>query len=392
MEQFNRICATIDLDAIRYNIENMKANLQPGPQMIAVVKSDGYGHGALPIAREIEELDYLFGYGVATFEEAMILRQGGIRKPIIILGYTFPECYGQMAEQEIRPAVFRRDMLPALSQAAAKTGKKIKVHIKVDTGMSRIGVQTDEDGLSFVQECLETPGIEAEGIFTHFARADEIDKTAAAEQLRSFIRFLQKLEDRTGVRIPIRHCSNSAGIIEMKEANLDAVRAGVALYGMWPSEEVDQTTVSLRPTLTLTSHIIYIKELSAGRQISYGGTYETREPVRVATIPVGYGDGYPRSLSNLGYVLIRGRKAPVLGRVCMDQMMVDVSGIPEAAEDDPVILIGRDGTEEITMEALGNLSGRFNYELACCLNRRVPRIYVKNGEVVFVHNNIREYM
>lgn len=392
MNQYKRICAEIDLDAVRFNMEHMKANLSAETGMYAVVKSDGYGHGAVPIAQEIEALDYLLGFCVATFEEAMILRTSGINKPIVILGYTFPECYEKMAEEEIRPAVFREDMLPELAAAAAAAGKTVKVHIKVDTGMSRIGIQPDEKGFSFVEKCLNTPGIEVEGIFTHFARADETDKCYAQAQLHRFQDFVQEAEKRFGVRIPIHHCSNSAGIIEMKDANMDAVRAGISLYGLWPSEEVSRETVAFRPVLSLTSHIIFIKELEAGRQVSYGGTFVTSEKTRVATVPVGYGDGYPRSLSSRGHVLICGRRAPILGRVCMDQMMVDVTGIPEAKEGDQVVLIGRDGAEEITMEFLGELSGRFNYELACCLNRRVPRAYRKAGEIIRVCDNMHEYV
>lgn len=392
MEQYRRIRAVIDLNAVQYNMDNMKSCLKPGTGIIAVVKSDGYGHGAVPIAQDMEKLEYLTGFAVATFEEAMILRECGIRKPVIILGYTFPECYERMGAEDIRPAVFREDMLPELSSAAAKCGKNIKIHIKVDTGMSRIGVQPDESGLEFVRKCMNTEGIEIEGIFTHFARADEADLVYAKAQLQQFERFLKRAEEELGLQVPICHCSNSAGIIELPEANMNAVRAGISMYGLWPSDEVKRDIISLKPVLSLSSHIIFIKELEAGRQISYGGTFVTSGKTRVATIPVGYGDGYPRSLSGKGFVLIHGKKAPILGRVCMDQMMVDVTDIPEAKENDCVTLIGKDGTEEISMEYLGEISGRFNYELACCLNRRVPRVYMKDGKAVAVKDNLQEYM
>lgn len=392
MEQYRRIRAVIDLDAIRYNMESMKSILKPGTGIIAVVKSDGYGHGAVPIAQDLDELDALTGFAVATFEEAMILRECGIRKPVIILGYTFPECYERMGKEEIQPAVFREDMLFNLQKAAEKCGKKIKIHIKVDTGMSRIGIQPDDAGLEFVRKCMNTEGIEIEGIFTHFARADEADLSYAVAQLNQFEDFLTRIKEELGLHIPLCHCSNSAGIIELPEANMDAVRAGISMYGLWPSDEVHHNRISFRPALSLTSHIILIKELGPGKQISYGGTFETKDVTRVATIPVGYGDGYPRSLSGKGYVLIHGKKAPILGRVCMDQMMVDVTAVPEAREDDKVVLIGKDGDEEITMEYMGELSGRFNYELACCLNRRVPRVYVKEGKVVAVKDNLQEYL
>ena len=296
-----------------------------------------------------------------------------------------------MAREEIRPAVFREDMLEELGKAGTACGRPVKIHIKVDTGMSRIGIRPDESGLAFVRKCVETPGIEIEGLFTHFAKADEADKASARKQLETFLAFAGQIEERLGIRIPVRHCSNSAGIVELKEANLDVVRAGITLYGLWPSCEVKKDIVSLHPVLSLKSRIVYIKELEAGMAVSYGGTFVAKEPMQVATIPVGYGDGYPRSLSNKGHVLIHGKKAPILGRVCMDQFMVDVTGIPEAAQGDEVTLIGSDGEESITMEDLGELSGRFNYELACCLNKRVPRIYRRDGKAVYIKDSFRDF-
>lgn len=390
MNKYQRVRAEIDLDALMENLEKMKENLQPGVGIMAVVKTDGYGHGAIPISLAIQDIPWISGYAVATVEEALSLRAGGIRKPVLILGYTFPDCYEKLVREEIRPAVFRPDSLPELSAAAALAGKNVKIHIKVDTGMSRIGIRPDESGLEFVKQAMETPGIEIEGIFTHFARADETDKTHALEQLKRFRDFNAELESRLKLRIPIRHCSNSAGIVELPEANMDMVRAGITLYGLWPSDEVSKDVVPLKPLLSLKSTVVYIKELEAGRQISYGGTFTVPEAMRVATVPVGYGDGYPRGLSGKGWVLIRGKKAPILGRVCMDQLMVDVTDIPDAAPGDTVTLIGRDGEEAITMEELGNLSGRFNYELACCLNKRVPRLYFRGGEMTYVRDLSRD--
>ena len=210
---------------------------------------------------------------------------------------------------------------------------------------------------------------------------DEKDKTSAKCQLRTFCRFLRMVEEETGYRIPVRHCSNSAGILEMGEANMDMVRAGITLYGLWPSPEVARDTVPLKPVMEIRSRIVFLKEIGAGTPVSYGGTFVAKRPVRVATVPVGYGDGYPRGLSGKGYVLVHGKKAPILGRVCMDQFMVDVTEIPEAAEGDAVTLAGRDGELQITLEELGELSGRFNYELACCIGKRIPRIYLKAGKV-----------
>lgn len=387
MKKYRRICATVDLDAIRSNVENIRACLKPETQVIAVVKADGYGHGAVLVAHELEHLPGVSGFAAATAEEALILRGSGIRKPILVLGYTFPDSFEKLIREDIRLTVFREDMLPGLQAAAGICGKSVPVHIKVDTGMSRIGIEPDEKGLSFIRKCMETPGLQIEGIFTHLARADERDKSGAKEQLSRFLAFCDKVENSLGYRIPLKHCANSAAAMEMPDACLDAVRAGVAIYGLWPSEEMDHSNVQLSPALSLQSSIVFLKDLPAGRQVSYGGTWQSQAPCRIATIPVGYGDGYPRSLSNKGYVLIRGKKAPIRGRVCMDQMMVDVTDIPEAQVDDEVTLIGRDGGEIITMEQLGELSGRFNYELACCLNARVPIIYIRDKKIVSVKDN-----
>lgn len=381
LNQYQRVYAAVDLSAILYNMEQMHSHIAPETMMMGVIKTDGYGHGAIQIGRELEKLPYVFGYAVATAEEALALRQGGLQKPILILGYTFPYSYEALIAQEIRPAVFREDTLEELSACAKRLGKKAKVHIKVDTGMSRVGIRPDEEGLSFLQKACRLPGIEIEGIFTHFARADEKDKTSARTQLSAFCSFVEAAEKLTGIVIPIKHCSNSAGILELPEANLSLVRAGITLYGLSPSEEVPKEILTLRPALSLKSHLVYVKEVEAGTPVSYGGTFVTEKRTRIATIPVGYGDGYPRSLSGKGHVLIRGRRAPILGRVCMDQFMVDVTDIPEAKEGDEVTLIGKDGGEELTMEELGALSGRFNYEFACDLGKRIPRIYYKDGRV-----------
>ncbi len=382
MKNYLRVYAKIDLDAICHNMEQMHRNLSEKTQMIGVIKTDGYGHGAVQIGRELEKMSYVFGYAVATAEEAMILRHAGLKKPILILGYTFSYCYEDLIRYDIRPTVFREDTIAELSACAQRMGKNVKVHVKVDTGMTRIGIRPDENGIAFVNKLLHTDGIELEGMFTHFARADEADKTSVKEQIRQIKIFMSDVEERLHYHIPVKHCSNSAGIVELPEANMDVVRAGITLYGLWPSPEVSRDIVDLKPVLSLKSHLVYVKEVEAGIPISYGGTYVTPKKMRVATIPVGYGDGYPRGLSNKGYVLIRGRKAPILGRVCMDQFMVSVDDIPDASEGDEVTLIGTDGVYQITMEELGELSGRFNYEFACDLGKRIPRVYLKDGQIV----------
>ncbi len=257
--------------------------------------------------------------------------------------------------------------------------------------MSRIGIRPDENGLQFIKKALSCERIEVEGIFTHFAKADESDKTSAGKQLDLMSQFIERAEKENGYRFPLRHCSNSAGILEIKEANMDMVRAGITLYGLWPSEEVSRNSISLHPLLSLKSRLVCVKEVEKGAQISYGGTYTAEKNMRIATVPVGYGDGYPRSLSGKGFVLVCGKRAPILGRVCMDQFMVSVEEIPEAEEGTEVTLIGKDGKERITMEELGALSGRFNYELACNLGKRIPRVYLKNGQVTDTKDYYKDY-
>ena len=271
-------------------------------------------------------------------------------------------------------------MARQLSEEAVRQGKTAYLHIKVDTGMGRIGFPDDGDSADAVKEISLLPQVQIEGLFTHFARADEKDKEAARQQLSRYLDFSRMLEER-GIEIPMRHCSNTAGIFDLKEANLDAVRAGISIYGLYPSDEVNKFAVAITPVMSLKSHVAFIKDVEPGTAISYGGMFVAEHRMRIATIPVGYGDGYPRSLSNKGYVLIRGRRAPITGRVCMDQFMVDVTDIPDAREGDMVTLIGSEGGQEITMELLGELSGRFNYELACDIGKRVPRRFWRNGKV-----------
>lgn len=381
MKQYQRVYAKIDLDALHANMEAMHENIEAGTKMFAVIKTDAYGHGAVPLARELEGLDYLFGFCVATVEEGVELRQAGIQKPILILGYTFPQQYETVVDAKLSPAVFTYEMAERLSAQGVAQNKDVTIHIAVDTGMSRIGYYVNKKNAKEVARISKLPHIIMEGIFTHFAKADEKDKTFANHQLDEFKRMIALCEQE-GVSFHYRHCSNSAGIVEMPQANMDLVRAGITLYGLWPSDEVSKDIVPLKPLLSLKSHISYLKPLPKGRSVSYGGTYTADTDRVIATIPVGYGDGYPRSLSNKGCVLIHGKRCPILGRVCMDQFMVDVTDLAEVAIGDEVTLIGKDKEDEITAEELGNLSGRFNYELVCDLSsRRIPRIYEKNGNI-----------
>ncbi len=374
MEKHSRVCAEISLSAVEHNFRSMRANLKDGVRMIAVVKTDAYGHGAEKIAHLVEDYDYIWGFAVATVEEGVRLRLAGIRKPILILGFTFPEDYETIVTQGLRPAVFKLSMARQLNEAAGKAGVIAPVHIAVDTGMGRIGLQPDEESADTAAAIAALENLRIEGLFTHFARADEADKESAMLQFRRYMRFCDLLKER-GVEPEIRHISNSACIMELPRFHLDAVRAGITIYGIYPSDEVDRTKLDLRPVMALKSRITFIKEVPEGFPVSYGGTFVTSRPSRIATVPVGYGDGYPRLLSNKADVLIRGHRAPIVGRVCMDQLMVDVTGI-EAEEFDEVTLLGRDGAEEITVDELGRLSGRFPYEFVCDITPRVPRVYV----------------
>lgn len=379
MTEHNRVCAEIDLDAIAYNMEQMKKRIGDHARLIAVVKADGYGHGAVPVAKMFEACSYVWGYAVACLEEATELREQGIRKPILVLGCVFPDQFEEMIRYDVRPAVYMESMAERISQEAVRQGKDAFIHIKIDTGMGRIGFPVTEESADAVERISRLPGIRIEGMFTHFAKADERDKTYTFLQHDRFMRMKELIEKR---QVPVRYfdCDNSAGIIDFPDMKHDLARAGIAMYGMYPSDEVDQKAVDLRPALSLVSHVSFMKEVEAGTPISYGGTFVSDRPMRVATIPVGYGDGYPRSLSNKGYVLIHGKRARILGRVCMDQFMADVTDIPETAFMDRVVLVGRDGDEEITVDELADLSGRFNYEFVCCLGKRIPRIYKKSEE------------
>ena len=380
--EYSRVYAQIDLDAIAHNLEYIGRQIESHARVLAVVKCDGYGHGSVPIARAIENMEIVGGFATATAEEAMELRRAGIHKPILILGYTFPYAYEELIRQGVQLTVFREDTLECLETAAKRVGKKALVHVKVDTGMGRIGIHPGEENLAFLQRIAGSEYLELEGIFTHFAKADEREMSYTQEQLKRFNSFVTLAQEHLGMRIPCCHAANSAGIIRVEEAHLDLVRAGIILYGLYPSEDMAGEAKWLRPALSLHSHLVYVKEVGSGQSISYGGTFTADRKMRVGTVPVGYGDGYPRSLSSRGYVLIQGRRAPILGRVCMDQFMVDLSELPQVTEGEPVVLIGRDGQEEITVGELGALSGRFNYELMCDLSPRVPRVYLQGGKLL----------
>lgn len=366
-----RTYVTIDLEAFRRNILNIYAWCNV--PLIAVLKADGYGHGAVRLAKELEQLPFVWGYAVATIEEAVELREAGLKKRILILGYVFPASYETLIRYQVTPTIFDTESAELLCKEAEKQNQRIPVHIKVDTGMSRIGLPAAEEGIEIVKRIAASKMLTVEGIFTHLARADEGNPDPAQQQIDRFHKFCRDLE-KEEIAVPLKHCANSAGIIGFESAKMELVRAGIIIYGLMPSDEVSAETIRLWPVLSWKSAVTYVKTLPAGVPVSYGGTYITTGETVVATIPVGYGDGYPRLLSNQGEVLIRGKRAPIIGRVCMDQFMVDVTKIEGVRRGDVVTLIGRDQEEEIRMEELAERCGTINYEIACNINKRVPRI------------------
>lgn len=379
MRPYTRVYAAVSLDAVEDNIKSIRAGINPSTGIMAVVKADGYGHGAAAVAAAIEP--YVCSYGVANIEEAIELRCHGIEKPILILGVTHESHYRDLVSYDIMPAMFTWNQVNKLSDIAASMGRDVKIHLAVDTGMSRIGMKPDELHADLVKEMNGLPAIRIEGIFTHFASADEKDKTSARQQLDLFHTFVKQLL-RRGVDIPVKHCSNSAGIMDMREADMDVVRAGISIYGLYPSDEVENDKIILTPALELKSFVTYVKAIPAGTGVSYGATFVSPREMTVATVPVGYADGYPRNQSGVGSVLIRGKRAGILGRVCMDQFMVDVTDIPQVQEDDEVTLIGKDGRERITVEEMAGLGGGFHYEILCGIGKRVPRVYLRSGAVI----------
>lgn len=374
-----RISAVIDLDAIRFNANTAKNRTPAGTKYLAVIKADAYGHGAVQVARALKDVaDY---FAVATVDEGVEIRAGGINNEILVLGYFAPEYYETAIRHDIQPNIFTYESAQKLSDAAAKLDRVAACHIAVDTGMSRIGFEPNEESAETVKRISALPNIKLTGIFSHFATADETDKTEALRQRERFDRFNEMLDAR-GVNIPIRHINNSAGIMEF-DRHYDMVRQGITLYGLAPSEEIRRESYPLHPAMSLISHVSFVKTLPAGRGISYGRTYITEKETRVATVPVGYADGYPRSQSNKGRVLIAGKYCPILGRVCMDQFMVDVSALPDVKIGDRVTLVGADGENAISAEEVaGSDPYSFNYEFVCGISRRVPRIYVSGGRVV----------
>lgn len=381
---YQRTYVKVDLDAIEYNVNNILERINNKSKLLIVVKADSYGHGSVEISRFLQDKCDFFG--VACVDEAMELVEAGIDKPILVLGYVSPSEYETVVKYDIRIPIFTYENALALSAEAKKQMKTISFHFCVDTGMSRIGFQANAENAEMCKKITELPNIKAEGLFSHFATADESDLTKTYNQLERFKNFYSMLSDK-GIDIPIKHLNNSAGIMMIDDC-FDMVRSGIVTYGLYPSEDVDKSKLSLKPAMEWKTHISYVKTLEAGREISYGGTYVTDKDTVVATVPVGYADGYPRCLSNVGKVIVNGHYANIIGRVCMDQFMIDVTDIPDVKVEDEVTLVGADGDAVLTMEEISNNAHSFNYELPCKIARRVPRVYYRNGKMIKTVKNI----
>lgn len=373
MNRYLRCYAEISLEAIGHNIREVKKRLPEGVKLLGVVKANAYGHGAVPVASYLEnQVDY---FATATIEEAVELRENGISAPILILGYVSPSQYGDLVEYDITQTIDSYAQALALEKEAARQNRKAKAHLAVDTGMTRIGFQVTEHDADEAAKIADLPHIELEGMFTHFSCADQEDKTYCSMQMEKYDKITALLAER-GVTIPLRHICNSAGIMEFDDHHFEMVRSGIITYGIYPSEEVKKERLDLIPALSWKSHVIHVKEVGPGIGVSYGATYVTEKPMtRIATVSAGYADGYPRALSNQGCVLIHGKKAPIIGRICMDQMMVDVTDIPDVQVEDVVTLVGTDGDETITIEEIANPAARFDYEMLCDISSRVTRVY-----------------
>ena len=372
---YYRVQANVNLNAIEHNLLEIRRKISENTKLMAIIKADAYGHGAVPLAKAIGDSGRIDCYGVAIIEEAVELREAGITKPILVLGYTPKEQYDLVVAHEVMQTIFQYDMAKALSEEAVRQGKTAKIHIKIDTGMSRIGYIDTLDNIEEIKRIKSLDNIEIEGLFSHFAKADETERSSSQKQLQRFNSFICRLEQE-GILIPVKHMSNSAGIIEYSEADFNMVRCGIATYGIYPSDMVNHEDIRLIPAMEIKTRVIYIKEVEPGVGISYGATYVTDKPTKVATIPVGYADGYSRNLSNHGKVIINGQYAPIIGRICMDQFMVDVTNLKEVKQGDTVTLLGRDGDAYISAEELAEWSHSFAYELVCTVGKRIPRVYI----------------
>jgi alanine racemase len=371
--------AEVDLAAIEHNLRELRRITRPSASLMAVVKANAYGHGSVAVARAALQsgADFL---GVARIDEALALRAAGLAAPILVLGYTPPERAAELLANDLTQTVFSPEAARLLSATAVQKGRTLRVHLKVDTGMGRIGLPAGpqallQNAVAAALEIAPLPGLEIEGVFTHFASADSTDKSFTHQQIDRFMDLLDLLR-QNGLEIPIRHAANSAAIIDLPETHLDMVRAGIALYGLYPSDEVAKDRIRLIPAMTLKARVVQVKSVPAGFSVSYGMTFRTERPTIIATIPVGYADGYSRALSSRGRMLIREKAAPIAGRVCMDMTMVDAGEIPEVAVGDEVVIFGRQGAARLGAEEVADILGTISYEVVSALTARVPRVYV----------------
>lgn len=383
--------ADISLDALYYNIEQVRKGLKAGTKILASVKANAYGHGVVEIARAVERygLDYL---GVAFLDEALQLRNEGIALPILVLGFVAPEHLELAQQHDVTVALYREDQLAAASGLSISKNKPLKVHIKVDTGMGRLGVLGTDEALQFIQRALAMDSVQVEGIFTHYSKADEADKTYTELQYERFQQIERYVREQ-GWDIPIIHAANSAGSMDTPQWAGDMVRLGIAMYGLYPSEEVDKSQIKLEPVLSLKTRLVHTKQAPARWGISYGARYYTEADEWIGTLPIGYADGYSRMLSGKAEVLLQGKRTPVVGTICMDQCMISLQQFKQQAAllelcDQEVVLIGKQGSESITTEELADKIGTINYELTCMLASRVPRRYIENGKVIAVSNGM----
>lgn len=382
-QQYRSTRAEINLEALRANYEAFRQALPDPTKLLLCVKAGAYGHGAVEVSRELERLgaDYL---SVAFLDEAIELRQHGIKLPILVLGYTGPEAVAAAYEYDVTLNVFTEEVLEAIAGLAVDSGRKLKIHIKIDSGMGRLGL-FPEDAPAFIDKAFQVPSVEVEGMFTHFARADEHNKQYTLMQYKKIQQVEQELQ-KMGYTIPVIHTGNSAAAIDTPELSPQMVRVGIALYGLYPSTEVNQQAIELAPVMTVKTEVSYIKTLPAGSGISYGTRYFTEQPEVIVTLPLGYADGYSRLFSGKAEVLIHGRRVPVVGTICMDQCMVSLKSFADEAKEiqigDEVVLIGRQQNEYIPADELASWLGTINYEIICMIASRVPRVYHRDGEIV----------
>ncbi len=383
--KLNRAWAEINLDNIAHNIREIRRITNKNAELMGVVKADAYGHGVMEVTRTLLD-NGVTRLAVSMLDEAIQLRNNGISAPILVLGYTDPIRVNEIIENDVTQSVFSHELAQALSDEAVRQGKKVKIHIKIDTGMTRIGFLPGYNAVKNVAQINSLPNIIIEGLFTHFATADEKDREYTLSQFEKFISICSELQ-RIGIHIPVKHCTNSGGIIEYPQMHLDMVRPGIIIYGMYPSEEVDKTKMHLKPAMTLKANVILVKEVENNTSISYGRIFTTQRTSKIATIPIGYADGYTRRLSNKGKVLIHGEYAPVVGRICMDQCMVDVTDLNCAVEvGDEVVLLGEQEGNIITAEDVASSIDMINYELVCIVGKRIPRAFIQSGKISKILN------